>query len=179
MALDLAFVLPNLVTVEPALGQSATAYFEELYQRHYRDVFRYALVLTGHVAEAEDVAAETFARAWRAWSKGREPNGQPLAWLLVIARNVATDWWRRASRRVTRLAPRPTDGGQHEVESLVWLESLVRILPARQREVIVLRYYRDLRDAEIGRVMGISESGVRSLIARAMATLRAHPAVWR
>ena len=179
MALDLAFTLSTLGTVEPVLRRGESVLFEELYERHYADVFRYALVLTGAVAEAEDVAAETFARAWRAWDKGREPDGPPLAWLLVIARNIATDWWRRASRVAARLTARSSDGGQGEVESLVWLESLVRVLPPRQREVIVLRYYRDLADVDIGRLMGLSESGVRSLAARAMTTLREHPEVWQ
>lgn len=153
--------------------------FEDLYARHYADVFRYALVLTNSRDEAEDVAAETFARAWRAWSAGREPDGPPLPWLLVIARNIARDRWRRLSRVTTRLLPSRGQDGHAEVESLLWLQTLIRTLPPRQREVIVLRYHRDLTDAEIGRLMGLSESGVRSLVARAIATLRQHPEVWR
>jgi RNA polymerase sigma factor (sigma-70 family) len=179
MALDVAFALPNLMPTRPTIARSDPLLFEELYERHYADVFRYALVLTNSRDEAEEVAAETFARAWRAWSQGREPDGSPLPWLLVIARNVAIDWWRRLSRATARLLPRGGQDGHAEVESLLWLEALVRVLPPRQREVIVLRYYRDLADAEIGRVMGLSESGVRSLVARAMATLRRHPEVWR
>jgi DNA-directed RNA polymerase specialized sigma24 family protein len=49
------------------------------------------------------------------------------------------------------------------------------VLTARQREVLVLRYQRDLTDADIGSVMRLSESGVRSLVARALAILRSHP----
>lgn len=179
MARDLALALTNLVAVEPTVGQGDAVLFEELYERHYADVFRYALVLTRSGDEAEDVVAETFARAWRAWNQRREPDGPPLPWLLVIARNIATDWWRRISRATARLLPGETTNDQADFESLLWLDSLVRALPARQREVIVLRYHRDLTDREIGRVMGLSESGVRSLVARAMATLRKHPEIWR
>jgi RNA polymerase sigma-70 factor, ECF subfamily len=153
--------------------------FEELFERHYEDVFRYSLVLTNSREDAEDVAAETFARAWKAFGEQREPQGPPLPWLFTIARNIATDRWRRLSRRATHLLPRQDGDVRDRVESLLWLESLVRALPPRQREVIALRYHRDLSDREIGRVMGLSESGVRSLVARAIQTLQQHPEVWR
>lgn len=65
------------------------------------------------------------------------------------------------------------------LEAMLWLESVAKILPPRQREVIALRYQRQLTDADIGVVMGLSESGVRSLVARAIETLRKHPEVWR
>lgn len=63
-------------------------------------------------------------------------------------------------------------------EALAWLDTLAHVLPSRQREALVLRYQGDLTDAEIGLVMGLSESGVRSLVARGIATLRNHPEVW-
>jgi RNA polymerase sigma-70 factor (ECF subfamily) len=184
VALDFASPLSNLVVAETIATRGNAVPFEELFERHYADVFRYALVLTNSRDDAEDVAAETFARAWNAFREQREPVGPPLPWLFTIARNIATDWWRRISRRATHLLPRrggdsgdgdPSDG----VESMLWLESLVRALPPRQREAIALRYHRDLSDREIGRVMGLSESGVRSLVARAIQTLRQHPEVWR
>lgn len=153
--------------------------FDDVYTRHHVDVFRYALVLTHDRDEAEEVAAETFMRAWRAWRTGKEPNGPPLPWLLVIARNIALDRWRRLGRMASRPQQQAVAAGHAEVESLLWLQTLVEVLPPRQREVIVLRYHRDLTDATIGQVMGLSESGVRSLVARAIATLRKHPEVWQ
>jgi RNA polymerase sigma-70 factor (ECF subfamily) len=179
MALDLASPSSKLVVAEPVATRGNAVPFEELFERHYPDVFRYALVLTNSRDDAEDVAAETFARAWRAFRQHREPAGPPLPWLFTIARNIATDWWRRLSRRATNLLPHYDGDSGDRVESLLWLESLVRALPPRQREVIALRYHRDLSDREIGRVMGLSESGVRSLVARAIQTLRQHPEVWR
>jgi RNA polymerase sigma-70 factor (ECF subfamily) len=179
MALDFESRLSNLVVAEPIAARGNAVPFEELFERHYPDVFRYALVLTNSREDAEDVAAETFARAWKAFGEQREPHGPPLPWLLTIARNIATDWWRRLSRRATQLLPRHDADSRDRVESLLWLESLVRALPPRQREVIALRYHRDLSDREIGRVMGLTESGVRSLVARAIQTLRQHPEVWR
>jgi RNA polymerase sigma factor (sigma-70 family) len=179
MALDFASPSTNLAVAEPTATRGDAVLFEELFNRHYPDVFRYALVLTNSREDAEDVAAETFARAWKAFAARREPQGPPLPWLFTIARNIATDWWRRLSRRATQLLPRQDGDSSDRVESLLWLESLARALPPRQREVIALRYHRDLSDREIGRVMGLSESGVRSLVARAIQTLRRHPEVWR
>lgn len=179
MAHAFASRVSNLVAAEPIATREGAVALEELFERHYRDVVRYALVLTNSREDAEDVAAETFARAWRAFREQREPQGPPLPWLFTIARNIATDWWRRLSRRATRLLPHQVGDSTDGVESLLWLEALVRALPPRQREVIALRYHRDLSDREIGRVMGLSESGVRSLVARAIQTLRQHPEVWR
>jgi RNA polymerase sigma-70 factor (ECF subfamily) len=179
MALDLSSPSSNLVVAEPIVTRGPTVPLEDLFARHYLDVFRYALVLTNSREDAEDVAAETFARAWSAFQQQREPEGPPLPWLFTIARNIATDWWRRLSRRATHVLPHSDGDSPDAVESLLWLESLVRALPPRQREVIALRYHRDLSDREIGRVMGLSESGVRSLVARAIQTLRQHPEVWR
>jgi RNA polymerase sigma-70 factor (ECF subfamily) len=179
MALDFASPSPDVVVAEPIGTRGKGVPFEELFERHYRDVFRYAMVLTNSREDAEDVAAETFARAWKAFGERREPHGPPLPWLLTIARNIATDWWRRLSRRATQILPRQDSDPRDRVESLLWLESLVQALPPRQREVIALRYHQDLSDREIGRVMGLSASGVRSLVARAIQTLRQHPEVWR
>ena len=54
-----------------------------------------------------------------------------------------------------------------------------RELPRRQREVLILRYQRDLDDESIGEILGLSASGVRSLVARACETLRRNPEIWR
>ena len=64
-------------------------------------------------------------------------------------------------------------------EFWIWLAQLAAALPERQRELIFLRYREDLTDAEIGTVMGLSESGVRSLAARAIQSLRDHPELSR
>ena len=179
MAHDLA---ADQVPLEPVRRHAATpdhAAFGDVYERCHADVLRYATVLTGDRDEAEDVAAEAFARAWRAWITGSRNDAPILPWLLAIARNIATDRWRRLRRVASRPMTKGSGDGQAEVETRLWLQALARVLPFRQREVIALRYYRDLSDADIGRLMGLSESGVRSLVARAIATLRQHPEVWQ
>jgi RNA polymerase sigma factor (sigma-70 family) len=153
--------------------------FEVLYRLHYRDVYRFALGLTRSSDDASDITAETFERAYRAWSRGAHMPDRPLPWLLLAARRIATDRWRRA-RRFAGLLPRgrgrPEDGaGEARTEFWLWFDAVARVLSDRQREVLLLRYQRDLADADIAHIMGISESGVRSLVTRAIAVLRAHP----
>jgi RNA polymerase sigma factor (sigma-70 family) len=157
--------------------------FEGVYRAHYVDVFRYVLVSTRNVADAEDVAAETFERAYKAWKRGAIPLDRPLPWLFLAARRISTDRWRRARRVVVdglgmRVAAQVTADVERSDEWL-WLTSLATVLSARQREVIVLRFHRDLSHADIAQVMGLTPSGVRSLLARAIQVLREHPEVWK
>jgi RNA polymerase sigma-70 factor (ECF subfamily) len=161
------------------LASDEEAEFVSLYVRHYRDVYRYVLSLVRSHDEAEDVVADAFERAYRAWRSASFPAGRPLPWLLLTARRITTDRWRRL-RRLARVgrdsAARHGDGiGHGQTEFWLWFDALSEALPDRQREVLVLRYQRDLSDADIGLVMELSESGVRSLVARALESLRAHP----
>lgn len=164
----------EVVPVQPP-ARAAVAAIERIYADHYSDVFRYVLALTRSAEDAEDVTADTFERALRTW---KEVPDRALAWLLLTARRIATDRWRRARRLARIIASgrtRPGNASNPDREFWDWFDSLGRVLTARQREVLVLRYQRDLTDADIGAVLGLSESGVRSLVARALATLRSHP----
>ena len=153
-------------------------HLEQVYSRHFRDVYRYVLGLTRSHDEADDVTAETFERALRAWNLPRQVPPAPLPWLLLTARRVSTDRWRRA-KRFAGLRPEIQTverGTEHRsTEFWMWFEALARVLSDRQREVLLLRYQRDLTDEDIAMIMGLSTSGVRSLVARALATLRSHP----
>jgi RNA polymerase sigma factor (sigma-70 family) len=162
------------------LAARADQAFEALYREHAIDVFRYALILTSNTSDAEDVTSETFERGLHAWRDGRGPAGAGLPWLFTIARHLTTDRWRRAKREVRELVfHNLKEPDAASVEARIWLDAIVRVLPLRQRELVVLRYKRDLSDAEIGSLMALTESGVRSLAARAIATLRMHPEIWR
>lgn len=172
----------------PTRAAEAAASIEVVYVRHYRSVFRYALGLTRSTDEAEDITAETFERAVRAWDARAPVNGAELPWLLLTARRLATDRWRRL-RRSTALARQrgaagmagghaaahTPDAGEARTEFWLWFHALSDVLSPRQREALLLRYQRDLSDEDIGQVMGISASGVRSLVSRALEILRRHP----
>jgi RNA polymerase sigma factor (sigma-70 family) len=179
---------PIPLLLEAAAGET----FEAIYAAHFRSVYRYALLGTRRRDDAEDVVADTFARAFGAWRSGHGPADRPLPWLLLICRRIVTDRWRR--QRLIRWFPLVVrgdarEGREHEIgldpaahdrafeasEFWLWLDALSRALPERQRDVLFLRYERDLTDEEIGEVLGLTASGVRSLVARALASLRSHP----
>lgn len=168
------------------LAPTRTEGFEGVYRDHYRDVYRYVLLSLRRRDDADDVVADTFDRAFAAWRSGHGPAGRALPWLLVIARRIVVDRWRR--ERLIRLVPfmtgrpadDPPDAGDEgrRAEFWMWLEQLSKALPDRQREVVFLRYQRDLSDEEIGEILGLSASGVRTLVSRAIAALRQHPELW-
>jgi RNA polymerase sigma factor (sigma-70 family) len=169
---------------EELQGPATTAAFEVLYERHYRDVYRYVLGLTRSRDDADEVSAETFARAYAATLAGRGPGDRPVPWLLLTARRIVTDRWRRVRRsmglesraRLHRIDP---DAGEGRTEFWLWFDAVSRALSDRQREVLLLRYQRDLTDDDIALVMGLTPSGVRSLVGRALAVLRDHPELLR
>jgi RNA polymerase sigma factor (sigma-70 family) len=162
--------------------------FETLYREHYRDVYRYVLLSLRRPDDVDDIVADTFDRAFAAWRSGHGPAGRALPWLIVIARRILVDRWRR--NRLLRWLPLPGGSGQPEprdsaegadrdrTEFWLWLDRLADALPDRQREVVFLRYQRDLSDEDIGEILGLSSSGVRTLASRALAALRQHPEIW-
>jgi len=178
----------GIATVDVKLApvsSAGEALFEDLYQTRYRDVYRYSMLMLRGPDDAEDVAAETFHRAYSALRSGRGPSGDPLPWLLLIARRIVLNQRRRrrliswiplAQVPVSR-EPREERTGEG-AEFWIWFEALSEVLPERQREVLILRYQRDLDDGQIGSILGLSASGVRSLVARAIASLRDHPEIW-
>jgi RNA polymerase sigma factor (sigma-70 family) len=164
--------------VAPARPVDAGAQVGGAYRAHAAAVNRFLLAITRDADEAADLTAEVFERAVRAARRGAFPSERPLPWLLLAARRRAVDRWRRIARLAAALIRLPVRtieaSDQERSEALIWLDAISRALPARQREVLFLRYQADLSDAEIGEVLGISASGVRSLVARAIAGLRAH-----
>ena len=77
--------------------------FEQLYQRHAREVYQYALALLANPADAEDVTQTTFLNAYRAFQKGERPH-KPHNWLIAITHNVCRMRWRQAGSRPREVA---------------------------------------------------------------------------
>src|SRR2546429_5722353 len=72
--------------------------FEQLYRKHARDVYQYALAVLTNPADAEDVTQQTFLNAFRAFQRGERPM-RPHNWLIAIAHNVCRMPWRQANHR--------------------------------------------------------------------------------
>jgi RNA polymerase sigma-70 factor, ECF subfamily len=160
-----------------ALGDEA---FDALYRACVADVHGYALSLLGDRASAEDVTALSFERLLRARGRLDSRRGSPRALLFTIARNAALDELRRRRRRgqaavpVTEL-PTAGPGGAEDVERREDVRRALAALPAREREIVLLKFHGQLTNTELARAMGISESNAGTRLHRALERLRRSP----
>jgi RNA polymerase sigma factor (sigma-70 family) len=147
--------------------------FQRFMDAHAQDVLRFLVASVGR-HDADDAFQETFLSALRAYPRLR-PDSNLRGWVLTIAHNKALDSHRARGRRPLPVAEvyeradpaaGPADGGGGEL----W--ERVRALPARQREVLTLRYAGDLTHAEIARALGCSEAAARRAAADGLKTLR-------
>ena len=167
----------------PGTGESSASHnswerFELLYRSSRDDIFAYVRTLLGDRAAAEDVTALAFERAYRRRMTFDRRRGEERAWLFGIARNAALDELRRR-KRVASLAADPedvsvvgADDGDEVALRRTAVRSALAQLPARDREVIALKFHAGLRNAELARVLGISETAAGTLLYRAMEKLR-------
>jgi RNA polymerase sigma-70 factor (sigma-E family) len=124
---------------------------------------------------ANELAQETLARCWVAWSSGRLAGvHSPEAWAHRVAMNLASSWYRRraAERRARRRLPHIVEPEAPDVASILVVRGALRRLPTRQRQAVVLRYFADLSVQDAAHVMGCAAGTVKALTSQAMATLR-------
>ena len=161
-------------------GDSAA--FSEIYRRCEPRVRRQ---LTGRVpsSQVDDLVNETFLRAWRSLQQFRWQGTDPVAWVLVIARNLAADYWSLARNRRELAAEDPAifaqtapqqRGADDIVIDLVEAERLrdaLRTLPPAQRQCLELRFLGERSVRETAVAMGRQDAAVRSLQLRALKSL--------
>jgi RNA polymerase sigma-70 factor (ECF subfamily) len=144
--------------------------FHALYERYARDVYRFALYLSGQRTQAEDIAAETFARAWTATDDIRTETVK--AYLFAITRNLVRERLRE-NRRPTALAddaqapgPDPSERTATRMELEAVLRAL-QLLPESDRAALLMRAQDDMSHEEIAAALGLSVAAVRVKIHRA------------
>ncbi len=140
-----------------------------------RRLLRGAYLITGDLAEAEDLLQTALERAYRRWPTIRQKD-VPEAYVRKIIVTAAIDAGRRRKVTSTLLdeaqLPGQLDAAVEGLPGRSALLACVRVLPAGQRAVLVLRYFDDLTEAETARVLGCTVGTVKSQHARAMARLR-------
>jgi RNA polymerase sigma factor (sigma-70 family) len=162
-----------------AARESAWERFEALYRSSRDDLYAYVATLLHDSAAAEDVIAVAFERAYLRRRTFDRRRGEERAWLFGIARNAALDELRRRGR-TARLAadpeapqsqPQRGDDPDTTLRRTAVRAALAQ-LPAREREIIGLKFHAGMSNAEIARVLGVSESNAGTLLHRAMQKLR-------
>src|SRR5690606_14081998 len=155
--------------------------FGRLYERYSQRIYQYIYYRTGSEADAEDLSAKTFMRAWQHMAN-YDDRGVPFsAWLYRIAHNLVANWHRDRSRRKTISLDDLSrwqvneDGPEATAlfaEDRAALLHAVRRLPADRQELLSLKFVEHLSNAEIGDIMGRSEGAIKSLYHRTLITLR-------
>lgn len=150
--------------------------FRRLLELHHQQVYRTAYALTADADEAADIAQETFLKAWRALP-GFRGDAALRTWLTRLALNTARDHLRRRRARAILGTLRGGAGRAGDDPAVVVadrdeLRRALGQLSAQGREVVALRYGRDLSLAEIAALLDCPEGTVKSRLHGALARLR-------
>jgi RNA polymerase sigma-70 factor (sigma-E family) len=163
-------------------GLDADGAVEQLYAAHWRQLVRLSVLLVHDVGAAEEIVQDAFVAMHGRWSRLRDPE-KALAYLRQAVVNRS-----RSALRHRKVVDRHVEregglaAGTSPDASVAALEAArrdavldaMRRLPTRQREVIALRYYLELSEAEIAATLGISTGAVKSHASRGAAALRTH-----
>jgi RNA polymerase sigma-70 factor (sigma-E family) len=149
---------------------------DELYAAHYRQLVRLSVLLVRDQETAEEVVQDSFVAMHGRWRTLRDPdNGLAYLRQTVVNRSRSVLRRRGVQARHTPMVPPDVRGADEDALAAerrrVVLDAL-RALPDRQREVLALRYYLDLSEADIASTLGISKGAVKSHASRGVAALR-------
>lgn len=153
---------------------SEDADFREFVSSRGRALLRSAYLLTGNLADAEDLVQSALAKTYQAWSRIEDRKALD-GYVRRAMVNTHISWWRRH-----RVDEYPTDeipdqpaadtSGNSELRDT--LQRAIDRLPQRMRAAVVLRYFEDMTEAEVADVLGVSQGTVKSTVSRAVAKLR-------
>jgi RNA polymerase sigma-70 factor (ECF subfamily) len=149
--------------------------FHSLFERYSRDIYRFALGLSGDPSLAEEIAQETFVRAWV--TPGEICGGTVKAYLLTIARNLYRSERRRMARQIaldgTQTDPRPgpeeVTSGRLELDAVL---AALQTLPEADRAALLMHAQEGLPYAAIASALGVSITAAKVRVHRARIKLR-------
>lgn len=150
---------------------------DELYAAHYRQLVRLSMLLVRDRETAEEVVQDSFVAMHGRWRRLHDPD-KAVAYLRQTVVNRSRSVLRRRGverRHAPTYSPLEHPGADHDAlagERRSEVLDAMRALPTRQREVLALRYYLDLSEAEIADTLGISRGAVKSHASRGVASLR-------
>lgn len=158
----------------PARGQRIADEFAGFCEREQSRLVAAVGLYCGDFDVAEEIAQEALARVWRDWSKVCKKES-PAAWTQRVAINLANSHFRRkqAERRARDRLDRPADAVEDlSIDDRLTLQSALAQLPARQRAVLIMRFYLDYSVAQTAAALGIPEGTVMTHTSRGLERLR-------
>ena len=156
--------------------------FDFVYDRYHKNVYNYIAFRINNHFDAEELANDVFVKAMRG-QKSYNPDFAVEAWLIGIAKNVVTDYLRKAMRRTfvpldnimgLISANRQPDEIAVINDEIRILISAIALLRDKERQILSMKFATDLKHKEIAAIMGISESHVKVTAHRAMNKLKKH-----
>lgn len=153
--------------------------WEQVYETCLPRIYRFFRFRVRDILLAEDLTATTFEKAWRMRHTYQADRGAILSWLLTIARNTATDYFRQKrpddelhDEMNESAAVRPVEDLILEDDTLARLSALMDGIVPRDRELIALKYGAGLTNRAIADLTGLSESNVGTILSRMVQLLR-------
>ena len=153
--------------------------FGELYDRHVVRVYRHIYYMVGNAAEAEDLTAQAFLRAWEAIPRYQVRGAPFVSWLLRIAHNLGVSHLRskRESSQihegiVDHKMQRDPEQAYEQTADEELVREAIMMLREEQRQVIILRFIEDLDYREVAEIIGKSVAAIRVIQHRALNALR-------
>jgi RNA polymerase sigma factor (sigma-70 family) len=172
-------MLVSVTDPAPSTGPAVALSLEDWYRQHHLDLVRLGTLACGEQAMAEDAVQEVFAAMHRKPPALRN-QGNPLPYLRVAVLNRCRSGIRRrqsgerARLRLVAETETVVEAAERSAVSTTTRDEVlhaVRRLPARQRDVMLLRYWLQLSEAEIAETLGISPGTVKSSASRARKAL--------
>ncbi len=152
--------------------------FAAIVGRYQAEIFRHCARMTRSEAEGEELAQETFVRAWQALP-GFRGEASLKNWLYKIATNLCLNHlesWRTRKRGDAEMdglagAENP-ERSLTDARDAAWVREAVTRLPPRQRAVVLMKVFEEMKFREIAAAMGLSEGGVKAHFFVAVRNLR-------
>lgn len=165
--------------VERAKSESDA--FGELYELYVDRIYGYIYYRVGNIKDAEDLTARVFMRVLKALPRYVNRGAPFSSWLYRIAHNLVANFHRdRARRSRLRFDELPFASNKQETpeevvereENKEWLSEVIQNLNEDRQELLSLKFYQGLSNAEIGELMGRTEGAIKSLYHRTLVALR-------
>lgn len=143
--------------------------FDAFVRARLPDLLRFGRALTGSSEAAADLVQDALERTMLAWNR-LDSQADPEGYVRRVMVNRNISLWRKFGRE--HVTEEVYDAGREDAHNDSDLWAALRQLPPRQRAVVALRYYEDMSEAEIARILGCSPGTVKSQASKALAKLR-------